>query len=716
MVIKAPRTNSRIDRNRFRPLSSLKHWPVRTKLAAVIVFPALLAVYLAGSTAMSAWGTATDYARISDLSELSHQVTPLIEGLQTERDRTNIFVASGRATGGDAVRAQQAQVDQAIAGYRAVASGIDSSYNPGLTDLITRAERELDGLRFVRDAAQSGGLTRGSILAGYTETIGTLLGLVSGVVEPRRDDQRLAADVRAIADAASEKEYTSQLRGELAAVATVGRYAAGQHEAMLNILAQQRAAGDAFKVGGNETQRATYTATVTGAEITQGKALLDAAMNRPNARSIGVDATLWFDLSSRKLTMMGALTGQLLTQLDTEIKRLGSDATWDAVTAISVLLIVLGAAAFLTIRVVRSITQPLRALDAHSLALRDQVDAVVDRIREDDFASLTGLEVKPTGLNSRDEIGTTASCMDELVTAFDTLTRSLSTAHENLQTGLGHLAVRVQGNVVWLVDRLDRMERNEIKPEVLAELFELDHGVALIRRRVESMLVLTGRHRKVLKGTTPLALHETIMGAIGHIEHYNRVKPSVAPDCVVAPHVVSDVIHLLSELLDNATRHSGLDKSVTVSYEDALVSGDGVTVVIRDDGFGMRADHLQIANARVSSVEGLNPDTVQHMGLHVVGRLAIRHGIQVKLHSGAQQGVTARVDLPDGLISARTARQSVTAPLPAVVEADSPGRESVPAESVWADRHTVTHVGSKAHLSLAAQWRRIAETWADPPS
>jgi K+-sensing histidine kinase KdpD len=230
------------------------------------------------------------------------------------------------------------------------------------------------------------------------------------------------------------------------------------------------------------------------------------------------------------------------------------------------------------------------------------------------------------------------------------------------------------------------------------------------------MLVLTGRHRMVKQGTKPLALHETIMGAIGHIEYYSSVTPSIAPDCVVAPHVVSDLIHLLSELLDNATRHSGLlDPSATVSYEDSLVSGEGVTVVIRDEGFGMSAEQLRIANARVSSVEGLTPDTVQHMGLHVVGRLAIRHGIRVTLHSGPEQGVTARVELPDDLITARTACQLVTAPLPALIDADV-GREPVPVDPVSANRRRVTHVKSETHLSLAAQWRRITETWADPPS
>src|SRR5204863_7744577 len=100
-----------------------------------------------------------------------------------------------------------------------------------------------------------------------------------------------------------------------------------------------------------------------------------------------------------------------------------------------------------------------------------------------------------------------------------------------------------------------QLERGETDPERLEKLFELDHLAARMRRNEENLLVLAGGEpgRRV---TAAVSLVEVVQAAAAEIEDYDRVDWSAVFEVGIAAHAVRDLIHLLAELLENATTFS----------------------------------------------------------------------------------------------------------------------------------------------------------------
>jgi hypothetical protein len=135
--------------------------------------------------------------------------------------------------------------------------------------------------------------------------------------------------------------------------------------------------------------------------------------------------------------------------------------------------------------------------------------------------------------------------------------------------------------------------------------------------------------------------------AISEIEQYNRVALRIQPGVMVAGHAVSDVVHLLAELIENATVFSASDSRVLVSVQE-LASG-GVLIQVSDSGVGVSDTRLAEMNRRLDDPPPIDESISRHMGLYAVARLAERHGVRVRLRAGNPQGLTALVWLPDSL-------------------------------------------------------------------
>ncbi|WP_228474018.1 sensor histidine kinase, partial [Streptomyces calidiresistens] len=198
---------------------------------------------------------------------------------------------------------------------------------------------------------------------------------------------------------------------------------------------------------------------------------------------------------------------------------------------------------------------------------------------------------------------------------------------------------------------IDEMERRTHDPAALEELFVLDHLSTRMRRQTESLIILAGgAPTRTRRGTVPLA--DVVQAAIGEIEDYRRVDLVGAPRPSLPGHAATDVVHLLAELLENATRFSPVDTRVRVT--DRAVTG-GHLLRIEDAGSGMSPADLEIAGARARGArtpgEDLPPGG-DRLGLFVVGRLARRRGLLVDFRSSPHRGTTVSVLLPGALLTA----------------------------------------------------------------
>ena len=253
---------------------------------------------------------------------------------------------------------------------------------------------------------------------------------------------------------------------------------------------------------------------------------------------------------------------------------------------------------------------------------------------------------------------------------------------------LHNLARRSQGLVDRQLELVDELERKEVDPDRLQELFRMDHLATRMRRNVENLIVLSGVDQR-RRWSESVPLRDVVEAAVGEVEDYSRVQVAGIQDLTLAGRAASDVAHLLAELVENATSFSSPSTIVEVSGGP---TGNGYVLEIEDHGIGMSDAELAEANRRLAEPLAADIAVSRMMGFHVVGRLAARHGIRVQLRDRWFGGVAALVLLPTDLLGSAGEHPAMAPPVPAgVMSSPEPLLLTKTTESGWQPR---------AHLPL----------------
>lgn len=302
-------------------------------------------------------------------------------------------------------------------------------------------------------------------------------------------------------------------------------------------------------------------------------------------------------------------------------------------------LLVLGSLVFV---VYRSITRPLANLlgRARSVA-NDELPALVLGLGGDaDVDDLPGPALIPVSTN--DEIGQLVGAFNDVHCTAHDLATEAALGRRNVAEMFVNLGRRNQQLLERILGLLTDLEREEEDPETLRDLFVLDNVVTRMRRNAESLLVLAGG-QTVRQWSNPVSLEDTVRSALSEVEGYERVDIAALAEVRVPGNTVADIAHLLAELIENAVSFSDPSTQVLVSghFED-----DGYVVTIFDQGIGMSDEELEKSNRRISDPPPLDKAPTRFLGLFVVGRLAERHGVTVRLQKAPGRGVMSRVLLP----------------------------------------------------------------------
>jgi anti-sigma regulatory factor (Ser/Thr protein kinase) len=193
---------------------------------------------------------------------------------------------------------------------------------------------------------------------------------------------------------------------------------------------------------------------------------------------------------------------------------------------------------------------------------------------------------------------------------------------------------------------IDSLEQNEQDPDRLGSLFAMDHLVTRMRRNSENLLLLAG-HEGARKWSEPVPIADVARAATSEIEQYQRVTLNVQPGVAVSGQAVTDLVHLLAELIENATTFSPADTQVRVSAQEL---NGGVLIEVNDGGVGISESRLAELNWRLDNPPVIDVSVSRHMGLFAVAHLAQRHGVRVRLRAESPRGLTALVWLPDSVI------------------------------------------------------------------
>jgi signal transduction histidine kinase len=572
--------------------------------------------------------------------------SPPPHDLQTERDLVAAYVAGGRGARSTELTGQQSQVDQAAIAFREAAAEIDGRYGDVVGARVSAILNRLDNLAALRTLTLSTGLPASAAISTYTNVITDVLDLQS-VISEGSVDARLNGTVRAFSALSIEKELVSRQRALLAVSLASGRFAAGEHEEFLAVSAQVNAANRDFIASATAVQSQRYKDTVTGQRVDRAEQLVEMALARADRPALGISAEEWLQAVSAKVGLIRQVEQTLIREvLDRSAGLRGAErdrALWSSAAVLLGLLLAL-AVSFL---VARSMLRSLRTLRSSALEVAERrLPEVIERMRQGDVAP--DLAVEPVALRSGDEIGEVARAFDAVHSEAVRLAVEQAGLRNNVNAMFVNLSRRSQGLVERQLKLIDELETGEQDPDQLANLFKLDHLATRMRRNSENLLVLAGEDAGRRWGH-PVPLVDVLRAATSEVEQYDRIRLTGVPDVEVMGHAVNHVVHLVAELLENATVYSPPRSPVTVVGQQ--LSGGGALVEIIDRGLGMRPDELAEANERLAEPPVFDVSLSRMMGLYVVGRLAVRHDIVVRLRRSESGGLAAFVRLPPMILT-----------------------------------------------------------------
>jgi signal transduction histidine kinase len=639
-------------------------------LLLLVIIPVLAATTLGGIRIASSAQSAFAYQRVVQLANLNGKIIGLEQALQKERQDTITFIALGANGGRAAPRSPSSRLQLTVLSHgdyavssrwaaqvKSLLGDIGSGYSELTQQDARAAAAAIDGLGPLRTAATRSRLPALVVIRDYADKINTLLALDDQVAAGSSDPAlnggvRVAGLVSAMKDEAWEEQalITAAQSSSLIGLNPAG-FSAGIRQAITNAAAQQQANEAQFNSAATASQRQLFGSTLSAPTVAGAQAQVQQALALTPNSSPGAEDPVIANAKSSLYDVvngMSSVEAQLVTSVIDRSTTLRNNAIRDVIIWGLAVVLVLAFAFAATVVVGRSMIRPLHRLRSSALDVAGKrLPEAVRRINQSDGEAVPQ-EIVPIDVDSTDEIGEVARAFDQVHEAALGLASNEAALRGNISAMFVNLSRRTQALVQRLIHQIDNLEQGEQDSERLGNLFRLDHLATRMRRNSENLLVLAG-HKALQPSSEPVALVDVLRAALSEIEHYERVSLNVQPGISVRGHVVNDVVHLLAELLENATSFSPAEASVTAGGH--LLTGGGVLLDITDQGMGMPADEMRDANSRLDNPPVVDVEASRRMGLFVVARLAARQGIRVRLRTGPTGGMTALIWLPDETVT-----------------------------------------------------------------
>ncbi|MFD8014202.1 nitrate- and nitrite sensing domain-containing protein [Streptomyces sp. NPDC058955] len=666
-VTPAPAPAPRGSSSRLSP----RNWRVPTRLNAILLIPVLVGLVMGGfqvKGSIDTWQEAQDAEKTALIVRAASEYST---ALLNERDLTAAPLLAGKDRGGEEITRAYAATDAARARFDEAVKNMPSGQ--GLERRLQTFKNEEPKLAALRKAAYTAALDPVNTELGYTGVQHYLmefaneLGLGTGNVTSY-----------------GRTVYAIQLaKGAESLQRSIGTHLLVRPSAKDSVFAQQSVAFNSYNYleqialgeynSGGTAEDVEHLKKVMAAKAADGEKKMRAAdLTLPKGKdgsvysgvagligtaedadaikalaAKGINAETWTAIATAKFDGYSEVEKSLVDKAVAEATAISSDAKTDAWVTGAIVVIALLAAFILAGMMARQMSRSMRELRTAAFGIAEQrLPMLVDQLSRTEPGRVD-TRVQPIPIDSQDEIGEVARAFDQVHREAVRLAAEQAMLRGNVNAIFTNLSRRNQSLIEGQLTLITDLENNEADPDQLENLFKLDHLATRMRRNGENLLVLAGEEPG-RRWDQPVPLVDVLRAASSEVEQYERIEIAGVPEAEIHGQAVTDLVHLLAELLENATTFSSPQTKVRVT---ATRLPDGrVMVEIHDKGIGLTAEDFADINHKLANPPTVDAAVSQRMGLFVVGRLSDRHGIRVQLRpSGEQAGTTSLVMLPDAI-------------------------------------------------------------------
>ncbi len=611
-----------------------------SKLAMASLPIGLVALLAGGYIAWTFLESAKVQEETSRASSVASEAMGALGTLWSEQHLVNTMVLRPDQVDPRNLESARLQSERALSNLERAVAGYVSSARPSTADTARRVESDMAELEAWLAEIRQVERFSASVASGFNTATDLLFGIISQV-SLNLPDRLKAQDVgaaEALAEAASVSFQQEQVvRTYIAQGEDSQRQLV---EAALNLREQE--------VRGWQ-ERAAASSETAAQELAALAAMEEAVTGRAATETVDING---FPADRNEVLIVAA--DRLAAQASDAAESDAARARDRALLVAGIVGFILLLTAFGTVRIERSLVRRVRAVTDSARRVADvELPNLVSALRNPDDANAasaasSAIRIKEAGA---DEVGDLARSFSAL---HGTLIDVAAQQMDILRKGVSEIFVTLARRNSSLVDRqlalIDKLESKEEDPETLAGYYRLDHLSTRMRRNAESLLVLAGAESPRM-WEKPLEVGDVVRAALGEVDEYQRIDILALEPVRVAGHVVSDIAHLLSELLDNATQFSPPTERVRVA---GLFDESGYLLTISDHGIGMSDERIAELNQLLSHPPVLGLALEPTLGLYVVARLAARHGMRVRLAAGVP-GTTVRITVPRTLLETSTA-------------------------------------------------------------
>ncbi|MER6916183.1 nitrate- and nitrite sensing domain-containing protein [Streptomyces sp. NPDC000594] len=660
----APRPAPAASTSRLSP----RNWRVPTRLNAILLIPVLVGLVMGGfqvKSSIDTWSEAQDAERTALVVRAAAEYGA---ALLNERDLTAqplLTATTEEARRSDEVTQAYTATDTAKAAFDKAVK--DMPAGQGLERRLKLFREEEPGLKELREAAYTTSLDPVATEEGYVQVQHSLMEFANELGLGTGNVTSFGRMVYAI-QLAKAAESLQRSIGMHLLVRPSGKPDVFQKQTIAfnsyNYLEQIAVAE--FVSGGTQGDVDRLQSAMAKRDNESEKKLAESGLEPPQenesvftgmARRIGTGAEpselkkrditpeTWMAVATGKFEAYSEVENELVDRAVTEASSIASDARRDAFVNGAITVVALLAAFILAGAVARQMSRSMQRLRTAAFGIAEQrLPMLVDQLSRTDPGRVD-TRVEPIPIDTQDEIGEVARAFDQVHREAVRLAAEQAMLRGNVNAIFTNLSRRNQSLIEGQLTLITELENSEADPDQLASLFRLDHLATRMRRNGENLLILAGEEPGS-RWNQPVPLVDVLRAASSEVESYERIELTGVPETEIHGQAVTDLVHLLAELLENATTFSSPQTKVRVT---ATRLPDGrVMIEIHDKGIGLTAEDFADINHKLANPPVVDAAVSQRMGLFVVGRLADRHGIRVQLRpSGEQAGTTSLVMLPE---------------------------------------------------------------------